>query len=119
MFVGPSGKILNELLDAAEISRESVYMTNLIKCMLLKNRKPKIDEIQSCGRFLDEEISIIHPEVIVPLGYYAMRTILAKYHADLPAARADFAKLTGTLIFSDDQKIFPIDMIVNKIPNLL
>ncbi len=108
MFIGPSGKILDKLFDAAGIDRESVYMTNLIKCILPKNRRPKMDEIVSCTSFLDEEISIIHPEIIVPLGYYATRTVLIKYHADPPAARKDFAKLYGRLIFSDDQKIYPL-----------
>ena len=108
MFIGPSGQVFNKLLHAAGIDRELVFMTNLVKCMLPKNRKPKMDEIESCSQFLDEEISIIHPEVIVPLGYYATRTVLTKYHADLPVARKDFAEIYGELFFSDDQKIFPL-----------
>ena len=108
MFVGPSGQVFNKLLHAAAIDRDLVFMTNLIKCMLPKNRKPKINEIELCSQFLNEEISIIHPEVIVPLGYYATRTILTKYHANSPAARNDFVKVYGKLLFSDDQKIFPI-----------
>lgn len=108
MFIGPSGDILNKLFQEAGIDRDSVYMTNLIKCMLPKNRKPKMDEITSCSKFLDEEIPIVHPEVIVPLGYYATRTILTKYHADTPPAREDFSKIYGRLFFSDDQKILPL-----------
>lgn len=108
MFIGPSGHILDKLFHTVGIDRESLYMTNLIKCMLPKNRKPKMDEIESCSHFLDEEISIIHPEFIVPLGYYATRTILTKYHADPPAARVDFTKIYGKLIFPDDQKILPL-----------
>ena len=46
MFVGPSGKVLDELLSTAGIKRKAVYMTNLIKCMLPKYRKPKQDEIK-------------------------------------------------------------------------
>ena len=95
MFIGPSGKILNELFQAAGIHRESVYMTNLIKCILPKNRRPKMDEIQACSQFLDEEIAIINPEVIVPLGFYATRYILNKYQADPPTARLDFARHYG------------------------
>ena len=83
-------------------------MTNLIKCRLPKNRRPKMDEIEACSNFLNHEIAIIHPDIIVPLGYYATRTILTRYHADYPAARADFASLYGTLFFSDDQKICPL-----------
>jgi len=108
MFIGPSGKILNRLFQAAGINRESVFMTNLIKCMLPKNRRPKMDGIQSCSQFLDEEIAIINPEVIIPLGFYVTRYILNKYQADPPAARVEFARLYGELIFSNNQKIFPL-----------
>lgn len=108
MFVGPSGRILDKLFKAAHIRRDMVYMTNLIKCMLPKNRRPKMNEIESCKPFLDDEITIIQPQIIVPLGYYATRTILKKYDADPPAARKDFSSLYGTLIFSNDQTIFPL-----------
>ncbi|MBN2283249.1 MAG: uracil-DNA glycosylase [Deltaproteobacteria bacterium] len=108
MFIGPSGRVLDQLLNVAGVHRDSIYMTNLIKCMLPKNRRPKMEEIESCRHFLEEEIAIIHPGVIVPLGYYATRTILTKYHADPPSARKDYPGLYGTLIFSDGQKIFPV-----------
>jgi len=108
MFIGPSGHILDKLFYAVGIERELVYMTNLLKCILPKNRRPKMDEIDSCSQFLDEEILIIHPEIIVPLGYYATRTILSKYHASLPTAREDFKEVYGKLIFSDEQKILPL-----------
>jgi len=96
------------LLHSSGIDRELVFMTNLIKCMLPKNRKPKMDEIELCNQFLNEEISIIDPEVIVPLGYYATRAILTKYHANPLAARNDFVETYGKLLFSDGQKIFPL-----------
>ena len=108
MFVGPSGQVFNRLLQAAGINRELVFMTNLVKCMLPKNRKPSVDEIESCSQFLDEEISIIHPEVIVPLGYYATRTVLIKYHADPLSAGKRFPDLPGKLLLLDDKKIFPL-----------
>ena len=108
MFVGPSGQVFNKLLHAAGIDRELVFMTNLVKCMLPKNRKPKMDEIESCSQFLEEEISIIHPEVIVPLGYYATRTVLIKYRADPLAAGKSFTEINGKLLLLDDKKIFPL-----------
>lgn len=108
MFVGPSGQVFNKLLHAAGVDRDLVFMSNLIKCMLPKNRKPKMDEIDLCSQFINEEISIIHPEVLVPLGYYATRTILTKYNANPPAARNDFVEVYGKLLFSDDQKIFSL-----------
>jgi uracil-DNA glycosylase family 4 len=108
MFVGPSGKVLNKLFDTVGIKRESFYMTNLIKCMLPKNRRPKMDEIESCSRFLDEEISIIDPDVMIPLGFYVTRYILNKFQADIPDARKDFARLYGKLFFSENKKILPL-----------
>ena len=108
MFVGPSGQILNKLLHAAGINRNLVFMTNIIKCILPKNRKPKMNEIELCRQFLDEEILIIQPEVIVPLGYYATRTILTKYHANPLAAEMGFTNINGKLLFLDDKKIFPL-----------
>jgi DNA polymerase len=87
MFLGPSGKILDNLFQSAGIEREQIYMTNLVKCMLPKNREPKWDEIEACSRFLEEEISILQPEFIVQLGYYATRKILTDCHADPPPER--------------------------------
>jgi uracil-DNA glycosylase family 4 len=108
MFIGPSGQLLDELLDLSGISRNSLYLTNLIKCMLPNNRRPKKHEIETCSSYLDWEIDLIAPEVIVPLGFYATRYILTTYGADPPEARKGFRKLYGKLIFSENQKIFPL-----------
>ena len=78
MFIGPSGRVLEKLFHASGINRELIFMTNLVKCMLPGNRKPQKSEIELCGQYLDDEISIIQPEVIVPLGQYAARAILHK-----------------------------------------
>jgi len=109
MFIGPSGQVLNKLLLAIGIKRELVFMTNLVKCMLPKNRKPKMDEIEACGQYLDDEINIIHPKVIVPLGYYAARTLLTKYHADLVEPPINLSKIVfGNLLFLEGHKIYPL-----------
>lgn len=108
MFIGPSGKILNELLHISAISRDSIYMTNLVKCILPKNRRPKQDEIAACIHFLNKEIALLSAEFIVPLGYYATRYILTKYVANPPPARTDYSAFYGRLIFSHKQKIFPL-----------
>ncbi|MBN2412844.1 uracil-DNA glycosylase [candidate division KSB1 bacterium] len=108
MFIGPSGQVLDKLFKTTGIRRDSVYITNLIKCILPKNRRPKMEEIESCSRFLFDEIAIIRPQIIVPLGYYATRTILTKYHADPPPARRDYSPLYGKLLFADNQAIFPL-----------
>ena len=60
------------MLATVCIPRGQIYMTNLIKCMLPKNRKPKFDEIAICSPYLDREIELIHLRLLAPLGYYAM-----------------------------------------------
>jgi DNA polymerase len=108
MFIGPSGKVLDKIFQTLQIHRESVYMTNLIKCMLPKCRRPKMIEIQACSPYLNAEINIINPSVIVPLGFYAARYILSRYQAPFPAARRDFSAIYGNLIVAQNQKIYPL-----------
>jgi len=117
MFIGPSGQVFNKLLYAAGINRELVFMTNLIICMLPKNRKPKKDEIELCSQFLDKEISIIHPEVIVHSGYYVTHAIFTKYHAYLLATVRSFTEINGKLLLLDDKKIFPLPHPVSLLYN--
>jgi len=107
MFVGPSGKVLDELLSKAGVSREKIYMTNLIKCMLPKYRKPKQDEIKACSYYLNEEIKLINPEVLAPLGYYATHCIFEEYGISLPPEE-DFSSVFGKLFPANDKKIMPL-----------
>lgn len=107
MFIGPSGKVLDELLLAADIKRENIYMTNLIKCMLPKNRRPKQAEIEICSRYLDEEIELINPELLVPLGYYAAKYILQKYSYNI-LSKTEFNKVYGNIFSAGKRKIFPL-----------
>ena len=101
MFLGPSGKILDELFKETGIDRKQFYITNLIKCMLPKYRKPKKDEIEACSNFLDREIEIINPEILVPLGYFATKYIFDKYGIEMPE------EFYGKLFISK-KKIYPI-----------
>lgn len=85
MFLGPSGRVFFELLAPAGIDREDFYMTNLLKCRLPKNRKPKQDEIMACVRYLEREIVLVGPKLLVPLGYYATRYVFEKYALAWPS----------------------------------
>lgn len=71
-FVGPAGKFLEELLAAAGLRREDVFIANVVKCRPPGNRDPQPDEIAACSRFLDAQIALIKPRVIVTLGRYSM-----------------------------------------------
>ena len=108
MFVGPSGQVFNRMLNAAGIDRRQVYMTNLVKCILPKNRKPKVDEMEACSQFLNDELSIINPMVIVPLGYYATRSILLKYHANPDSQQMRFKNINGIVLDFNGVKIYPL-----------
>lgn len=78
-FVGAAGKILDELLGKAGIERQSIYITNIVKDRPPFNRDPLPEEIQSYAPFLERQIDIIQPEVIVTLGRYAMSYIIERF----------------------------------------
>ena len=107
MFIGPSGKVLDELLAMANVNREDIYMTNLVKCMLPKYRKPKQDEIEICSKYLDKEIEIINPKILIPLGYYATKYLFDKYAIPLPS-KPEFRPIYGKLFLTEDKKILPL-----------
>jgi DNA polymerase len=107
MFIGPSGKVLDELLAVSNIDREKIYMTNLIKCILAKCRKPKQDEIETCSQYLDEEIELINPGILAPLGYYATRYMFNKYNILLPP-KSEFYKIYGKIFLAGERKILPL-----------
>jgi uracil-DNA glycosylase family 4 len=71
-FVGPAGQFLDQLLASIGLSREEVYIANVIKCRPPQNRDPLPAEIQSCGKWLDRQIEIIQPQMIVTLGRYSL-----------------------------------------------
>jgi len=71
-FVGPAGAFLNQLLASISLTREQVYIANVIKCRPQGNRDPLPAEIQACRKWLDRQIEIIHPEIIITLGRYSL-----------------------------------------------
>ena len=86
-FVGRAGQLLNEMLAAIGMRREDVFVTNMIKCRAPNNRDPLPIEIRSCGPYLDRQIELLAPKVIVTLGRYST----AKFFPDEP-----IGKLRGT-----------------------
>ena len=71
-FVGQAGHFLDELLESINLSRSQVYIGNVIKCRPPNNRDPLPDEISACAKWLDRQIEIIKPKIIVTLGRYSM-----------------------------------------------
>jgi uracil-DNA glycosylase family 4 len=71
-FVGPAGQYLDKLLSSINLNRQQVYIANVIKCRPPDNRDPLPTEMQNCRQWLDEQIEIIKPKMIVTLGRYSM-----------------------------------------------
>lgn len=75
-FVGKAGQLLNKILEAAEFSRSEVYIANVVKCRPPGNRLPNPDEVQACRNFLEAQIRLINPSIIVCLGAAASKAVI-------------------------------------------
>lgn len=75
-FVGRAGQLLTKMIIAMGLSREQVYICNVVKCRPPENRDPEADEIASCEPFLKQQLALIKPDIIVGLGRYACQTLL-------------------------------------------
>ncbi|MBI4233128.1 MAG: uracil-DNA glycosylase [Chloroflexi bacterium] len=71
-FVGPAGRFLEELLASADLRREQVYITNVVKCRPPNNRDPLPGEIEACRKHLERQVALLKPGVIVTLGRYSL-----------------------------------------------
>jgi len=77
-FVGNAGKLLDSVLEKAGIIRKNIFISNIAKHRPPDNRAPKPDEIEACIPYLDRQIKIIRPKIIVPLGMHSTKYILEK-----------------------------------------
>jgi uracil-DNA glycosylase family 4 len=71
-FVGAAGKFLDELLASIDVRRDQVYIANVIKCRPPGNREPLPNEIEACRPYLDRQIALIRPRLVVTLGRFSM-----------------------------------------------
>ena len=94
-FVGRAGQLLNNMIKAMGISREDVYIANIIKCRPPNNRTPERDECETCSPFLMRQIAAIKPKVIVALGSVAAKTLLA-INAPMSEFRGRWYDFRGT-----------------------
>ncbi len=109
-FIGAAGKILDEVLKSAKLSREDIYITNIIKCRPPKNRNPSKEEIKLCTPYLDKQIAIIKPKIICCLGNFSTKFIMEKYN--LESKIKGITKIHGEVFevstFDDILKIIPM-----------
>lgn len=76
-FVGRAGQLLEKMIIAMGLSREQVFIANIVKCRPPDNRNPEADEITACSPYLLRQIALVQPDVIVTLGKFASQTLLA------------------------------------------
>ena len=98
-FVGPAGNFLEELLQSIGMSREQVYIANMVKCRPPNNRDPMPGEIAACRKYLDRQIELIDPLLIVTLGRFSMARFLPGQ---------SISRVRGRLRQVDGRRIFPI-----------
>lgn len=75
-FIGRSGKILDSLLNTIAMKRSDVFITNVVKCRPPNNRDPYVDEVKKCRDYLERQINIIKPKIIITLGRHSMNRFL-------------------------------------------
>ena len=75
-FIGKAGKLLNAMLTAAGLKREQVYVANLLKCRPPENRHPQSEEVSSCQSYLQKQIELVKPKIILVLGEIAAQNLL-------------------------------------------
>ncbi len=93
-FVGRAGQLLTKIIESINLSREEVYIANIIKCRPPQNRNPEPDEIESCNPFLMKQIRVIQPKIICALGTFSAQTLL-KTDTKITALRGKLYDLDG------------------------
>ena len=98
-FVGRAGQLLTKIIEAIGLTREDVYIANVIKCRPPENRNPEPDEVASCEPFLFRQVQVIRPRVIVALGTFAAQTLLR--------TNDPISRLRGKLFSYGDARLIP------------
>jgi uracil-DNA glycosylase family 4 len=112
-FCGAAGKFLTELIESIGLKREQVYITNVVKDRPPENRDPTPEEIALYSPFLDRQVQIIQPKVIVTLGRHSMGYVMRRYDLDLEldAISKIHGKSFETVYFDADNKPQPVTIV--------
>lgn len=105
-FCGRSGKLLDTLLESVGVQREDVYITSIVKDRPPKNRDPLPEEISLYAPFLDRQIEIIKPKVVVTLGRFSMQYVMSRY--GLESEVAPISILHGKVFQGQTFKLIPL-----------
>ncbi|MBE0425662.1 MAG: uracil-DNA glycosylase [Nitrospirae bacterium] len=97
-FVGDAGMLLTRLIEKMGFMREDVYIANIVKCRPPMNREPEADEIEKCRSFLERQIEIIRPKIIMALGRIAALTLTGNPKLKITSIRGKFFDYKGILL---------------------
>ena len=96
-FVGAAGQLLTKIIQAIKLTREQVYICNIIKCRPPENRNPLPDEIKACSPFLQRQLAVLKPDFICALGTFAAQTLL-KTKEPISRLRGNFHKYKDIMV---------------------
>ncbi len=96
-FVGKAGQLLDKMLGSIDLDRDKVYICNVLKCRPPGNRNPNDQEIENCSPYLEQQIQMVNPKIIVTLGNFATRFIL-KVETGISRLRGKTYQLDGRII---------------------
>ena len=95
-FVGDAGMLLTRLIEKMGFRREDVYIANIVKCRPPMNRDPERDEIEICRGYIEKQIEIINPQVIISLGRISSQTLIGNTALKMTSTRGRFFDYNGT-----------------------
>jgi len=99
-FVGAAGKLLTQLLESVGLSREEIYIANVVKCRPPNNRNPSPEEIDTCRPFLEQQVQLIQPKLVCSLGNFATQTLLGR--------KVGITKVRGQVFHLPQFVLFPL-----------
>src|SRR3989338_10971944 len=107
-FVGRAGDIFDKLLNSAGLTRDEIYLCNILKCRPPENRSPLSDEIQACVGSLDIQIKVVNPKVIATLGKFATTYIFEKFALPLVNISSVHGKVLDVETPFGPKKVVPL-----------
>src|SRR6476619_4229202 len=96
-FVGRAGQLLTDIIKAMKLTRDDVYIANVIKCRPPENRNPEPDELDACRPFIRRQVELIKPKVIVTLGRFALQSLTEKAYG-ITSVRGQWLEYNGVKV---------------------
>ena len=96
-FVGRAGQLLTDIIKAMKLTRDDVYIANVVKCRPPENRNPETEELDACRPYIRQQVEIIQPRVIVTLGRFALQSLTEKAYG-ITAVRGKWLEYNGVRV---------------------